>query len=122
MAGQENATQRVVKKQKEDQTFVLERSEMKISISLTTTWKTKLFVTTAKKLELVNLHEGPQQEAIDKAKEELKQGLDITVVRQKWIKVTDCSEYSWETVDEYEQDQLAADEENAKRLGWEGSW
>ena len=59
------------------------------------------FVMTAKQLELMNLPEGPQQEAIDKAKEELKQGLDMIAARQKRIKVTDCSEYGWATVDEY---------------------
>ena len=36
--------------------------------------------------------------------------------RQKRIKFTDRSEYGWATVDEYEQDKLAADEEDAKRL------
>ena len=42
-------------------------------------------VATAKQLELVNLPEGPQREAIDKAidkaKEELKQGLDMIAAR-----------------------------------------
>ena len=73
-------------------------------------------VATAKQLELMNLPERPQREAIDKAKEELKQGLDMIAVRQKWIKFADRSKYSWATVDEYEQDHLAADEEDAKRL------
>ena len=36
--------------------------------------------------------------------------------RQKQVKVTDRSEYGWVTVHEYEQDQLAADEEDAKGL------
>ena len=71
---------------------------------------------TAKQLELVNLPEGPQWGAINKAKEELKQGLDIIAARKKQIKVTDHLEYGWATVDEYKQDQLAADEEDAKRL------
>ena len=53
---------------------------------------------------------------MDKAKEELKQGLEVIVVQQKRIKVTDHSKYGWVTVNEYEQDQLAADEEDAKRL------
>ena len=78
-------------------------------------------VATAKQLELVNLPEGPQREAIDKAKEELKQGLDMIAARQKRIKVADRSEYGWATVNEYEQDQLAADEEEARK-GQEGSW
>ena len=78
-------------------------------------------VATAKQLELVNLPEGPQREAIDKAKEELKQGLDMIAARQKRIKVADRSDYGWATVNEYEQDQLAADEEEARK-DQEGSW
>ena len=78
-------------------------------------------VATAKQLELVNLPEGPQREAIDKAKEELKQGLDMIAARQKRIKVADRSDYGWATINEYEQDQLAADEEEARK-GQEGSW
>ena len=71
--------------------------------------------TTAKQLKCEPTWRTPT-EAIDKAKEELKQGLDIIAVRQKWIKVTDRSKYRWTTVDEYKQDQLAADEEDVKRL------
>ena len=78
-------------------------------------------VATAKQLELVNLPEGPQREAIDKAKEELKQGLDMIAARQKRIKVADRSDYGWATVNEYKQDQLAADKEEARK-GQEGSW
>ena len=63
-------------------------------------------VATAKQLELMNLPEGPQREAIDKAKEELKQGLDMIAARQKRVKVADRSKYGWATVGEYEQDQL----------------
>ena len=40
----------------------------------------------------------------------------MIAARQKRIKVADRSEYGWATVDEYEQDQLAADKEDAKRL------
>ena len=40
----------------------------------------------------------------------------MIAARQKQIKVADCCEYGWATVDEYEQDQLAADKEDAKRL------
>ena len=40
----------------------------------------------------------------------------MIAARQKRIKVADRSKYGWATIDEYEQDQLAADEEDAKRL------
>ena len=111
-AGQENATQCVdVRLQKEvKRKKYIFNDNMKDQI-----------VATAKQLELVNLPEGPQREAIDKAKEELKQGLDMIAARQKRIKVADRSDYGWATVNEYKQDQLAADKEEARK-GQEGSW
>ena len=114
-AGQENATQRVVKKLKEDQTFVFKKKGNEKQYIFNDNVKDQL-VAAAKQLELVDLPAGAQREAMDKAKEELKQGLEVIATRQKQIKVADCSEYGWATVDEYEQDQLAADEEDAKRL------
>ena len=114
-AGQENATQHV-KKLKEDQMFIFKKKGNEKRYIFNNDNVKDQFVTTAKQLELVNLPEGPQRQAIDKAKEELKQGLDKIAARQKRIKVADRSEYGWATVDEYEQDQLAADEEDAKRL------
>ena len=116
VANQENTTQRVVKKLKEDQTFVFRQKGNKKQRIFNDHVKDHI-VATAKPLELMNLHEGPQWEAIDKAKEEVKQGLDIITARQKQIKGADHSEYGWATVDEYEQDQLEVDEEDAwKRL------
>ena len=42
--------------------------------------------------------------------------MDIIAVGQKGIKVTDRFKYGLVTVNEYKQDQLAADKEEAKRL------
>ena len=44
------------------------------------------------------------------------EGVDAILVRQKLIRLTDRSEYGWEAVNEYETDELAANEDNAKRL------
>ena len=113
--GQENATQRVVKKLKEDQTFVFKKKGNEKQYIFNDNIRDQ-FVATVKQLELVDLPEGAQRDAVDKAKDELKQGLEMIAARQKRIKVADRSEYGWATVDKYEQDQLAADEEDAKRL------
>ena len=102
-AGQENTTQRVVKRLKEDQTFVFKKKGNEKQYIFNDNVKDQ-FVATAKQLELVNLPKGPQREAIDKAKEELKQGLEMIAARQKRIKVADRSEYDWAIVDEYKQD------------------
>ena len=68
--GQENATQRVVKKLKEDQTFVFKKKGNKKQYIFNDNVKDQ-FVATAKQLELVDLPEGAQRDAIDKAKDEV---------------------------------------------------
>ena len=116
VVGQEDATQRVVKRLKEDQTFTFKKKGNEKQFIFNDNVKDQ-FVSTAKHLEFVDVPStSGQQEAIDKAKEEFKQGLEIIAARQKRIKVADRSEFGWATVDEYKQDQLAADEEDAKRL------
>lgn len=68
-------------------------------------WQTKKILcktVTTKQPELMNLPKGPQREAINKAKGELKQDMDIIVARQKQIKVANHFEYGCATVDEYE--------------------
>ena len=99
--GQEDATQRVVKRLKEDQTFIFKKKGNEKQFIFNDNVKDQ-FVATAKHLELINVPSGSgQREAIDKAKEELKQGLEMIVARQKRIKVADRSEFGWVTVDEY---------------------
>ena len=40
----------------------------------------------------------------------------MIAARQKLIKVADRSKFGWVTADKYEQDQLAADKDNTKKL------
>lgn len=51
-----------------------------------------------------------------KAKEALKEGMDIMVKRQKLIKLADKSEYSWAMIKEYLDDELADNESDAKKI------
>ena len=44
-------------------------------------------------------------------------GLVLIAARQKRIKTPDCLEFGWSTVDEYEDDVLASDDDDAKWLG-----
>ena len=52
----------------------------------------------------------------EKAKQELEEGTQLIVKRQKVIKLADKSEFGWETVNEYLADDLASDDEDAKRI------
>ena len=52
----------------------------------------------------------------EKAKQELEEGTQLIAKRQKVIKLADKSEFGWETVNEYLADDLASDDEDAKRI------
>ena len=49
-------------------------------------------------------------------RKELKEGMDAILVCQKLIHLAECSEYGWDAVNEYETDELASNEDDAKRL------
>lgn len=51
-----------------------------------------------------------------KAQEALKDGKGVLVTRQKHIKLADRSENGWNTVNEYQDDELASDSEDEKRI------
>ena len=59
---------------------------------------------------------GATPPAVERAKESLKEGEDLIVSRQKAIRIADRSEYGWATVEEYEEDELAANSDDEKRL------
>ena len=56
------------------------------------------------------------KEPLDNAAKELKEGVDTILVRQKLIHLADRSEFGWDAVNEYEADELASNEDDAKRL------
>ena len=53
---------------------------------------------------------------IEQAREELQEGMHLITKRQKPIKLTDKSEHGWATVNEYLDDELASDEEDARKI------
>ena len=50
------------------------------------------------------------------AVQRIEEGMNLVKNRMKLIKVADRSQYGWSTVKEYEQDDLASDSEDEKRL------
>ena len=114
-ASQEEATQRVVKKLKENQTFSFKNKENETQYIFNDNVKDQL-LSTGKHLDGIEATTSADRDALDKAKRELEQGLQLISARQKRIKVADQSEFGWATVDEYEQDTLAENEDDAKRL------
>ena len=53
---------------------------------------------------------------LDKAMEAAKEGKQLLLQRQKYIKMADRSEHGWKVVQEYETDYLAADSGDEKRI------
>ena len=70
-----------MKKLKEDQTFIFKKKGNEKQYIFNDNVKDQ-FVATAKQLELVDLPEEAKRDAIDKAKDELKQGLEMIAARQ----------------------------------------
>ena len=54
--------------------------------------------------------------AVEKAKTALEEGEKLITERQKLIRIADRSEHGWATVEEYEDDELAEDSDDEKRL------
>ena len=55
-------------------------------------------------------------QAVEKARTLLKEGEKVIDARQKNIKIADRSEHGWATVQEYEEDELADNSDDEKRL------
>lgn len=53
---------------------------------------------------------------MEKAKEALKKGTSLVWRRIKLIRIADKSEFGWETVNQYEADELASNSEDDKRI------
>lgn len=59
------------------------------------------------------LEDGP---AVVRAQQDLTKGKELLSHRQKLIRIADRSEYGWVVVEEYEEDDLAANSDDEKRL------
>ena len=113
--GQEDATQWVVKRLKEDRTLVFQKKGNECQFIFNDNVKDQLDAV-GRQLDQLEPSSTAQKESLEKAKEELTKGLILIASRQKRIKITDRSEFGWGTVDEYEDDELAFDDDDAKRL------
>ena len=56
------------------------------------------------------------REALEEVKKELEEGIQLISQQQKLIRLADRSDYGWDAVQEYEKDELAEDDDDAKRL------
>ena len=114
--GQEDATQRVVKRLKEDRTLVFKKKGNEKQFLFNDNNIKDQIEAAEKQLDLLETATETQGEVLQRAKEELQKGLTLLADHQKRIKLVDRSEYGWALVDEYEDDELASDDNDAKRI------
>ena len=67
-------------------------------------------------LDRVGTSSERDKEAVERVKEVLKEGKQLIAHRQKLLKLADRSEHGWTVVEEYEEDGLADDSEDEKRI------
>ena len=114
-AGQEMAAEKVVKKLKRDRGYEFKKKGHERQYLFNDDIKDKMD-SAAASLAKVTPANPKDKEALDNAAKELKEGVDAVTLCQKLIRLADRSEFGWEAVNEYEKDELAANEDDAKRL------
>ena len=72
--------------------------------------------TARKELGKLNPVEGNDKAIVKKTCELLKEGIKAIEVRQKHIKIADRAELGWAVVAAYEEDELALDSDDEKRI------
>ena len=114
-AGQDTAAERVVKKLKRDRTLEFKKKGHERQFLFNDEVKDRM-ESAATSLEKVDPSTAASKTALDDAKKELEEGMQFIAQRQKLIRLADRSEYGWDAVNEYEKDELAEDDDDAKRL------
>lgn len=114
-AGQDTAAERVVKKLKRDRTLEFNKKGHERQFLFNDEVKDRM-ESAATLLEKVDPSTAASKPALDDAKKELEEGMQFIAQRQKLIWLADRSEYGWDAVNEYEKDELAEDDDDAKWL------
>ena len=114
-AGQDVAAERVVKKLKRDRGYEFKKKGHEKQYLFNDDIKDKLDSAAALVAKVTSTN-AKDKEALDNATKELKEGVDAILVHQKLIRLADRSEFGWDAVNEYETDELASSEDDAKRL------
>ena len=113
-AGQESSSQEVVKKLNK-RTFQFKRKGNEAQYTFNTTVEEYIDAAT-KELGRLNPTAEHDKAIVKKTGELLKEGMKAIELRQKHIKIADRSELGWAVVAAYEDDELASDSDDEKRI------
>ena len=110
MASQDSATQWIFKRMKSERAPEFKKKGHEKQLHFIEEVKNRL-ETPSELLSKVKLDDDKQVVMV-----ELGQGMDVLLARQKLIRFADRSDLGWQVVDAYKSDELASDDEVAKRL------
>ena len=113
--GQDVVAKRVVKKFKRDRGYEFQKKGREKQYLFNDDIKDKLDSAAAMVAEVTPANV-KDKEALDNATKELKEGVNAILVCQKLIHLANCSEFGWDTMNKYETNELASNEDNVKRL------
>ena len=113
--GQEETLQLVAKKMKRDPDVQFRRKGNEKQFTFNEAVNDSI-QSAAAMLEKVKPTTAQETAALKSAKEQLQLGTKAIVERQKLIRLADRSEYGWQLVEAYQQDELADSEKDAKRI------
>ena len=113
-AKNEETTERVVKRLKRARTHEFKRKGNEKQFEFNEEVKDRMETASA---HLAKLPKETQEiPGLKSAAEELSEGIQALHTRQKLIRLADRSDLGWAVVDAYESDELASDDEDAKRM------
>ena len=113
-AGQESSSQDVVKKLNK-RTYQFKRKGNEAQYAFNTTVEEHIDAA-RKELGKMNPTGEHEKAVVKKTGDLLKEGMKAIEVRQKHIKIADRSELGWAVVSAYEEDELASDSDDDKRI------
>ena len=114
MAGQKSSSQEVVKKLNK-RTYQFKRKGNEAQYTFNTTVEEHIDAA-RKELGKLNPVEEHNKAIMKKTGELLKEGIKAIEIRQKHIKIADRAELGWAVVAAYEEDELALDSDDEKRI------
>ena len=114
-AGQDDAADRVVKRLKREKGLEFKKKGHEIQYLFNEGLGDKMESASAA-LAKVNATGASDKTALDQAKAELQEGMQAITQCQKLIRLADRSEFGWDAVNEYEKDELADNDDDARRL------
>ena len=114
-AGQDDVADRVVKRLKREKGLEFKKKGHEIQYLFNEGLRDKMESASAA-LAKVNATGASDKTVLDQAKTELHEGMQAITQHQKLIRLADRSEFSWDAVNEYEKDELADNDDDARRL------